>query len=305
MTSLNRVRSFPSSQKSRIQQNNLEVDMFPDMNPKIESVSCPKPFIKWVGGKHSIVNKLISFFPKDFATYFEPFLGGGSVFFNLKHQHSVISDENKWLIDAYLALKSNWRLVAEYLDKMINSSQEFLRIRGVDPWTLDLHERAAQFIYLNKTCFRGLFRVNQKGQFNVPYGEYDRRYYDAYNFEAISQSLAQVEIKSCDFDLALYGITENDFVYFDPPYYKLGGYSDFNRYTSQQFREKDQFRLAALCRELYARGVRWAVSNSDTEFVRQLFSGFHMHPISARREINLNSQERDIVELLITNYKAT
>ncbi len=305
MTSLNRIRSFASSQKFRDQRISLEMDMFPEMSQKIEPLYCPKPFIKWVGGKHSIVSGLISFFPKDFGTYFEPFLGGGSVFFSLKHRRSVISDQNEWLIDAYLALKSNWQLVAGYLDKMINSSQEFLRIRAVDPWTLDLYERAAQFIYLNKTCFRGLFRVNQKGQFNVPYGEYDRRYYDAQNFEAISLALSQVEIKSCDFELSLYGISEGDFVYFDPPYYKLGGYSDFNRYTSQQFREKDHFRLAALCRELDAKGVRWAVSNSDTEFVKQLFSGFHIHRISARREINLNSQERDIVELLITNYKAT
>lgn len=304
MTSLNRVRSFSSSQKSRILRANLEMDMFPEMCQKIEPLSCPKPFIKWVGGKHSIVNELTGFFPKDIMTYFEPFLGGGSVFFSLKHQQSVISDENRWLIDAYVALKSNWQLVTEYLDKMTNSHQEFLRVRAIDPWTLNLYERAAQFIYLNKTCFRGLFRVNQKGQFNVPYGEYDRRYYDPLNFEAISTALAQVEIKSCDFELALYGISETDFVYFDPPYYKLGGYSDFNRYTSQQFREKDHFRLAALCRELDTKGVRWAVSNSDTEFVRQLFSGFHIHQVSARREINLNSQERDVVELLITNYKA-
>jgi DNA adenine methylase len=279
--------------------------MFPEIGQKIEPLSCPKPFIKWVGGKHSIVSELTSFFPKSFETYFEPFLGGGSVFFKLQHQQATISDENQWLIDVYLALKNDWKLVAGHLDNMINTNHEFLRIRSINPWTLDLYERAAQFIYLNKTCFRGLFRVNQKGQFNVPYGVYDRRYYDAQNFEAISLALSRAEIKSCDFELSLYGISEDDFVYFDPPYYKLGGYSDFNRYTSQQFREKDHFRLAALCRELDAKGIRWAVSNSDTGFIRQLFSGFQIHSIAARREINLNSHNRDVVELLITNYKAS
>lgn len=305
MTSLNRVQSSSASQNTRNRQINLEIDMFPEMEPTKRLLSSPKPFIKWVGGKHSIVANLISFFPKNFETYFEPFLGGGSVFFKLEHQKSVIADENQWLVDTYLALKNDWKLVADHLNKMTNSSQEFLRIRAVNPWTLNLHERAAQFIYLNKTCFRGLFRVNKKGQFNVPYGIYDRRYYDSQNFEAISLALSKAEIKSGDFELCLYGISETDFVYFDPPYYKLGGYSDFNRYTSHQFREKDHFRLAALCRELDSKGIRWAVSNSDTDFVKNLFSGFNIHPISARREINLKSNKRDVVELLITNYKAS
>src|ERR1700722_18446828 len=188
-------------------------------------VKSAKPFIKWAGGKQSIARTLIDFFPRSFDKYYEPFLGGGSVFFTLSPQNAILSDENKWLIDTYLAFKQDWKKVVDYLEKMVNTDQEFLRIRSVDPWTLNLFERAAQFIYLNKTCFRGLFRVNGSGGFNVPYGAYKRR----------------------DFEFGIDGITESDFVYFDPPYYKLGGYSDFNRYTSKQFREKDHFRLAALC----------------------------------------------------------
>jgi DNA adenine methylase len=161
----------------------------------------------------------------------------------------------------------------------------------------------AQFIRTSSSIYlSGLFRVNGKGGFNVPYGAYDRRYFDPENLEAVASILADVELKFGDFEFGIYGITESDFVYFDPPYYKLGGYSDFNRYTSKQFREKDHFRLAALCRELDAKGIRWAVSNSNTEFIKDLFSGFQIHQISTRREINLDSQNRDVVELLITNY---
>ena len=133
-----------------------------------------------------------------------------------------------------------------------------------------MFQRTAHLIYLNKTCFRGLFRVNRHGQFNVPYGQYDRRYYDPDNLSAVAAALAGVEIRRCDFELCLSDVTAGDFVYMDPPYYKLGGYSDFNRYTKDQFRQNDHFRLAALCRELDLRGVRWAVSNSDTDFVRRV-----------------------------------
>ena len=282
----------------------VELQLFPSL--AIEPhVKAAKPFIKWAGGKQSVANTLIDFFPKYYEKYYEPFLGGGSVFFTLAPQSAVLSDDNKWLIDTYLALKTDWKKVVEYLEKMVNTDQEFLRIRSVDPWTLNLFERAAQFIYLNKTCFRGLFRVNGSGGFNVPYGAYNRRYYDAENLEAVSFVLADAEIKSGDFEFGIDGINDRDFVYFDPPYYKLGGYSDFNRYTSKQFREKDHFRLAALCRELDAKGVKWAVSNSNTDFVKGLFSGFQMHQVSTRREINLDSQNRNVVELLITNYKVS
>ena len=144
--------------------------------------------------------------------------------------------------------------------------------------------------------------MNRKNEFNVPYGEYDRRYYDPNNFEAVALALKHIRIRSCDFELAIEEITNRDFVYFDPPYYKLGGYSDFNRYTRFQFRENDHIRLAAVCRELNGKGIRWAVSNSSTEFIRSLFRGFRMITVANRREINLNSQERGISELLIMNY---
>jgi DNA adenine methylase len=263
----------------------------------------PKPFVKWAGGKQGIAENLVNLFPREFDTYFEPFLGGGSVLLGTRPKKAVASDLNEWLLDTYAAIRDNWRSVANALDELPNTKDDFLRIRKIQPSELDNIQRAAHFIYLNKTCFRGLFRVNQKGMFNVPYGAYDRAYYDLVNLKAVSTALKRVEFRHADFELGIFDVAHRDFVYFDPPYYQQGGYSDFNRYTRFQFKENDHFRLAGLCRELDERGVRWAVSNSDTAFVRELFRGFEMIPILNRREINLNSHARTITELLIVNYQ--
>lgn len=263
-----------------------------------------KPIIKWAGGKQAVSELLISCFPKEFKTYYEPFVGGASVCLNLKHGSTVINDENLWLINTYRAVRDNYEEVRKILDTLKNSKEEFLKIRKVRVEELDVICQAAYFIYLNKTCFRGLFRVNKKGMFNVPYGQYDRRYYNPDNLQAVSSFLQNIKIRTGDFELGIAGIDKDDFVYFDPPYYKLGGYSDFNRYTKYQFNESEHFRLAALCHELDKKGINWAVSNSNTPFVRHLFEGYNIFEISARREINLKSQNRNIKELLITNYQA-
>jgi len=261
-----------------------------------------EPFIKWAGGKQALVKQLKPHFPINFKKYVEPFIGGGALFFSLKHPNAVISDQNEWLIDTYIAIRDDWKAVAKKLDKIPNTKEDFLKIRSASREKIDLATRAAHFIYLNKTCFRGLFRVNKGGQFNVPYGEYNRRYYSPENLEAASLILQKVNILKGDYENALIGLSEDDFVYLDPPYYKLGGYSDFNRYTSGQFREQDHLRLAAVCNELTDRGVKWAMSNSDTPFIRTIYKQYRAESISARREINLNSQERNISELLILNY---
>lgn len=260
------------------------------------------PVLKWAGGKQGIASRLVEYFPSDFDRYFEPFVGGGSVLFTLQPAQAVIGDANEWLIDTYKAIREDHVRVAEILDSLENTKEEYTRIRSIRPADLPLFRRAAHLIYLNKTCFRGLFRVNRQGRFNVPYGQYDRRYYDPGNLRAVAEVLRNVDIRPGDFELCLHDITNRDFVYLDPPYYKLGGYSDFNRYTKDQFRANDQFRLAAFCRELDLRGVRWAVSNSNTGFIRELFESYHVTAIRNRREINLNSRNRDISELLITNY---
>jgi len=260
------------------------------------------PFIKWAGGKQIIAESLVAKFPDHYDRYFEPFLGGGSILFELQPPCAVVGDANLWLIQTYEEIRDNPVGVMHHLDGLVNTKAAYLKMRSVPPQSLPKIERAAQFIFLNKTCFRGLFRVNRKGQFNVPYGQYQRRYYDADNILAASRLLQNVAIRTGDFELVIHDAGQNDFVYFDPPYYQMGGYSDFNRYTSGQFREPDHMRLAALCYELNDRGIRWAVSNSDTDFVRSLFSKFTITRLENRREINLQSASRTVTELLITNY---
>jgi DNA adenine methylase len=261
-----------------------------------------KPFVKWAGGKQALATQIVEAMPSDFTAYFEPFIGGGSVFFLCCPEKARLNDANHWLVETYEAIRDDWTRVAGLLDSLPNTKEDFLRIRQESRLIKERFLRAAYFIYLNKTCFRGLYRVNQKNQFNVPYGAYDRRYYDSGNLEAVAAILDDVQLSFGDFEVAVESATSSDFIYFDPPYYKQGGHSDFNRYTPEQFREGDHFRLAALCRELDQKGVRWLLSNSDTPFVRDLYHGFPMHQLSARRDINLKSKSRAIDELLICNY---
>jgi DNA adenine methylase len=261
-----------------------------------------KPFVKWAGGKQALSDLIVDRFPSGYETYYEPFIGGGSVLFTAAPNRAVVGDSNEWLIATYCAIRDGWRKVAAILDSLPNTKDDFLRIREQSGTERRRWHRAAFFIYLNKTCFRGLYRVNRQNQFNVPYGAYDRRYYDPDNLEAVSGALQAVEFRVGDFELAIDGIKSGDFAYFDPPYYKLGGFSDFNRYTADQFRESEQLRLAALCRELDKRGVRWLVSNSETKFVRRLFVGFRIEEVSSRRDINLHSHKRDVIELMVSNY---
>lgn len=261
-----------------------------------------KPFIKWAGGKQALVQQLISLVPAEFETYFEPFLGGGSVLMALRPKKSVVGDANEWLITTYEAIRDDWRKVARLLDELPNTKEDYLRIRERSSGERNRWLRAAFFVYLNKTCFRGLFRVNQKNQFNVPYGCYDRRYYAPENLAAVAEAIRSVKFVSGDFESCLANARPGDFVYFDPPYFKAGGYSDFNRYTAEQFREADHIRLAALCRELDKRGISWLLSNSNTSFIRDLFKGFEIRRLDARRDINLSASQRDVTELLVSNY---
>jgi DNA adenine methylase len=264
--------------------------------------SSVKPLVKWAGGKQALACRLVAHFPGEFGAYYEPFVGGASVLLTLAPSRAVVGDSNSWLLDLYVAVRRNWRRVAAHLDDLRNTKTEYLRIRDLQPAELGLYERAAHLIYLNKTCFRGLFRVNRQGRFNVPYGSYDRRYYDPDNLRAVARRLKGVEIRRDEFERCLRDVAPDDFVYFDPPYYKLGGYSDFNRYTALQFGEDDHGKLADLCRELDRRGVRWALSNSNTAFVRRLYRGFRIRRIESRREINLHANRRSVTELLVTNY---
>lgn len=265
----------------------------------------PKPFIKWAGGKQALLEALRPHFPASCDRYFEPFLGGGSVLFGLAPAPAVVGDRNDWLLDTYEALRDDWRAVATVLDGLPNTKPDYLRIRAVPPETLEPATRAAHFIYLNKTGFRGLFRVNRAGRFNVPYGAYDRRYYDPDNLRAVAQRLATVTFRRGDFEDVLAEARRGDFAYLDPPYAQLGGHADFNRYTDGPFGPADQERLAACCHGLADRGVGFVLSNHDLPWVRELYEGYEHVVVDARREINLSPRKRDIRELLVVSPAAS
>jgi len=262
----------------------------------------PKPVLKWAGGKQILAEELVGRFPSRYSTFYEPFVGGASVLLQADPERAVVGDLNPWLVDTYRAIRRGWKKVAAVLDTLPNTKEDYFRIRKIQPGALNHVERAAHLIYLNKTCFRGLFRVNRRGEFNVPYGGYQRRYYDPDNLAAFAARLRRFDIRCQDFELTIADARPGDFIYCDPPYYKYGGYSDFNRYTPSQFRENDHLRLAACCRELDERGIQWAVSNSNTRFIRCVYEGFRILECNNRREINLNSQSRNISELFITNF---
>lgn len=212
------------------------------------------------------------------------------------------NDLNGWLICTYMAIRDDWKKVAKILDSLPNTKDDYYSIREASSSETNRWKKAAYFVYLNKTCFRGLYRVNRDDEFNVPYGAYDRRYYSPENLAEVARAISEVKFDSLDFEVAVSSAVSGDFVYFDPPYHKLGGFSDFNRYTANQFREAEHERLASVCRQLDKMGVHWLCSNSDTSFVRQLYAGFVIEELSARRDINLKSSKRSVQELLIRNY---
>jgi len=261
-----------------------------------------EPILKWAGGKQIIARTLVEFLPKKYERYFDPFVGGASVALERDATGGLLNDQNEWLIDTYRAIRNDWRQVARVLDTIRNTEEEFYRIRAINPKTVDESTRAAMLIYLNKTCFRGLFRVNRHNQFNVPYGKYDRRYYDPANLAAFAEFIGSFELRVGDFEVALAEAEPEDVVYLDPPYHRIGGYSDFNRYTSGKFKEIDHLRLRNVCVDLDRRGIRWVQSNSGTKYIRELYRDFRVSEIMNRREINLDSQSRNITELVIKNF---
>ena len=262
----------------------------------------PEPFVKWAGGKQALAVPLLTAFPRTFDRYLEPFVGGGALFFALRPARAMLADANEWLITTYAAIRDDWQRVVSELGSLVNTREEFLRLRSLPPEAGDRFTRAARFVHLNKTCFRGLFRVNRQGCFNVPYGAYQRRTHDPENLRAVAALLQGVDLRVGDFSETLADARDGDFVYLDPPYWKLGGHADFDRYTKDKFRAGDHQRLAELCRDLDRRGVRFVLSNSDTPFVRELFGAFTLTTIPSRREIHLDRRRRDASELVIRNY---
>lgn len=278
----------------------------------IDSGQSPKPFLKWAGGKTQLLRQFAPIFPKNFNRFFEPFLGSGAVFFFLRNQgkaeRSFLSERNQELIDCYLGVRDHLDEIVEYLAwyRKLHSKEQYYEVRRLDPWALPLPHRAARLIYLNKTCFNGLYRVNNRGEFNVPMGRYKSPgILEEQKLRMASQSLSGVQIKTMDFSQLPKYVRDRDFVYLDPPYDPLSSTSNFTGYTKDSFDEKRQNELANTCRVLTEKGAFIMLSNSSTRLVRDLYSSnmFLVTQVEARRSINSKREKRGLIpELVITNY---
>jgi DNA adenine methylase len=270
-----------------------------------------EPFLKWAGGKGQLLKQYEAFFPSDFNNFFEPFIGGGAVFFYLfnagrlqDRKKIFLIDSNEELINCYLVIKEDVEKLIKILNspKFINTEEAFYKIRAEEP--KEKFERAARAIYLNKTCFNGLYRVNSKGKFNVPFGGYKNPLIcNSRNLIAVSLALQNVEILYGDFDRCLKLVKKEDFIYFDPPYQPLNKTSSFTSYTKEPFGENEQVKLGKVFRELDKIGCKIMLSNSDTSFIRKLYKNFRIEVVLAKRAINCKASGRGAIkELVILNY---
>ena len=284
------------------------------MNVDIPANNCPgvlvglarkvRPFVKWAGGKGQLLPTLQCYVPPFFQRYYEPFVGGGAMFFFLQPEQPFISDLNGELINAYQVVQNGVEELIQSLQEHRNEEDYFYQVRGWDPSDVDPAQRASRFIFLNKTCYNGLYRVNQKGEFNVPFGKYQNpAICDEERLREASAALGAAEIAEADFAVAVAEAGENDFVYLDPPYVPLSGTSSFTSYTENGFGPGEQQRLAEVVQELSMRGCRVLLNNSDTPFVRKLYAEFNIGEALVARSINSNGNGRGAVsELVITNY---
>lgn len=274
----------------------------------------PKPFVKWVGGKRQLLAQFRQkkLYPPDkfdikIGRYFEPFVGGGAVFFDLLPEKGFLSDLNKELVTTYNVIKNDVDSLIALLKKHKTDKEYFLKTRSQDPNKLSDLNVASRFIFLNRTCFNGMYRVNSKGGFNVPYGKYmNPLICDKENLKKVSKALQGIEIKHQDYKEVLKKAKKGDFIYFDPPYYPVSKTASFTSYTAESFLDKEQIELRDTFLELSKRGCFVMLSNSDTPFINQIYSGLkgiHINIVEAGRAINSNGAGRGkIKEVLVTNY---
>ncbi len=266
----------------------------------------PKPPVKWAGGKTGLIPQFEPLFPKkEFTLYAEPFVGGGAVFFHLLPSKSILIDSNEELINFYLVVRDNLEELLTDLKNHKNRKEHYYSIRALDPQALSPVERASRFLYLNKTAYNGLWRVNSQGKHNVPFGRYKNpKIVDEVNLRLVSEALRAADVLCDDFSRVLDFARAGTFVYLDPPYYPLSDTANFTGYTADAFGAQDQERLAGVFRELDRRGCLVMLSNSDTPFIRQLYSGYDIQVVYARRAINCRADRRGpITELVIRNYQ--
>ena len=271
------------------------------------------PFLKWVGGKRQLMPEIRKMLPRGVANrpYYEPFIGGGALFFDLQPKRAIINDYNEELINVYTVIRDNPNELIEDLRKHENTAEYFYEIRAVDRQPLFAHlskiQRASRIIYLNKTCYNGLYRVNNAGEFNSPFGKYKNpNIVNEPVIKAVSKYLnsPQIQISNGDYELILRDIPINSFVYLDPPYHPISESSNFTGYVQGGWNDGDQLRLRDICNRLNDNGIKFVLSNSASDFIRDIYSGYNIHVVQANRAVNSNSSKRGQVdEFLICNYE--
>ncbi|MBO9540217.1 DNA adenine methylase [bacterium] len=275
--------------------------------PRISRAVAPVkagPFLKWAGGKGRLLGQYEPLFPKRFNRYFEPFVGAGAVFFHLEPQKAHLSDTNPDLIACYQVIRDELPALIEVLRMYRHDKDFYYHVRELNPADLSAVQRAARMIFLNKTCFNGLWRVNRRGQFNVPFGDYKNpKILDEDNLHAVSQALQGVEIQLRSFDEVVSKARRGDFIYLDPPYHPVSSTSNFTSYGADDFKPDDQIRLAAAFRRLDAKGCKVMLSNSDTPFIRELYEDYRIEQVWCRRAINRDAAKRGAIsEVVVMNY---
>jgi DNA adenine methylase len=292
------VPTSPLRKRAKDDQVNFAIAGIPPVG-RVE----PQPFLKWVGGKAQLLAQFDEFLPDRVERYFEPFIGGGAVFFHLKHRfpqmRAFLRDNNDELINTYIAVRDHPKPLMRRLDEHLaefraDRERYYYRVRS---WhhlpKAEVVERAARMIFLNKTCFNGLWRVNARGEFNVPIGsQTNPGLYDRENILAASWTLEGVHLIKQDFRDTLNETRRGDFVYVDPPYHPISLTASFTSYTKEDFGAGEQQELAALFADAGRRGVRLMLSNSDAEFIRKLYRGFKIYTVKARRAINCDGSKR-------------
>lgn len=269
------------------------------------------PFVKWAGGKRQLMESITPLLPKRISSYCEPFLGGGAVFFSIQPQKAVVNDLNQDLMLVYETIRDDVDALILSLQTHENTADYYYMMRDMDRdkkaySALSRVEKASRLLYLNKTCFNGLFRVNSSGEFNTPFGHYKNpNIVNEPVLRAVSQYFSASSITFCseDFSQTLERVGKGSFVYLDPPYDPLSGTANFTGYNQGGFGRAEQIRLKEACDRLTKRGVKFMLSNSATDFIRELYQAYDVTVVKAKRAINANARKRGAVEeVLIRNY---
>lgn len=259
-----------------------------------------KPFLKWAGGKTQLIPNLSKYIPSNFNKYIEPFIGGGAIFFYLNPEKAIISDSNEELITTYKAVRDSVEDIIKILEEYKNEEIFYYKIRALNPEKLSKVESAARLIYLNKTCFNGLYRVNKKGQFNVPYGKRDGEFLNKELLRDASEFLQNVKILHADYMETLKKYAKKgDFIFLDPPYYPVGKYSDFKRYTKEFFYHDDHVVLKEEFDLLVEMGCHVVLTNSDHPVVLELYQDYEIKIIETKRLISSNPKTRNGKDIIV------